>query len=107
VVLVVVRLSGLIGVLVLLPFQFMYQPVMESSAWQGTVGKEICGLAVTDLHGRRISLLRALVRSLAKLLSAAFFGLGFVMIAFTERKRGLHDILAGTLVEWRPWGGAG
>ena len=100
-----VKATGPLGALFLLPFQLMYQPVMESSAWQGTVGKKICGLAVTDLRGRRISVLRALVRTLAKILSALLFGVGFLMVAFTERKRGLHDVIAGTLVEWRPWGG--
>jgi uncharacterized RDD family membrane protein YckC len=25
-------------------------------------------------------------------------GIGYIMVAFTERKQGLHDILAGTLV---------
>jgi uncharacterized RDD family membrane protein YckC len=101
--LLAVRISGPIGALIVLPFLLLYQPLMESSAWQGTVGKRICGLAVTDLRGQRISFLRALARLLAKLLSAALFGLGFVMVAFTPRKRGLHDIIAGTLVEWRTW----
>ena len=26
------------------------------------------------------------------------FGIGFIMVAFTDKKRGLHDIIAGTLV---------
>ena len=30
--------------------------------------------------------------------SAIIFGIGFLMVAFTERKRGLHDMIAGTLV---------
>jgi uncharacterized RDD family membrane protein YckC len=25
-------------------------------------------------------------------------GIGFIMVGFTERKQGLHDMLAGTLV---------
>ena len=32
------------------------------------------------------------------ILSALILGIGFLMIAFTQRKQGLHDILAGTLV---------
>jgi uncharacterized RDD family membrane protein YckC len=27
-----------------------------------------------------------------------FFCIGFIMIGFTDRKRGLHDMIAGTLV---------
>jgi uncharacterized RDD family membrane protein YckC len=35
---------------------------------------------------------------LAKFLSAMALGVGFLMVAFTDRKRGLHDMIAGTLV---------
>ena len=92
---------GPIGLLLLLPFQLLYGPIMESSAWQGTVGKRVCGLAVTDTHGERITFGRALVRFLAKVLSLIVLGIGFLMIAFHPRKRGLHDIIAGTLVVHR------
>jgi uncharacterized RDD family membrane protein YckC len=32
------------------------------------------------------------------MLSGLIFGIGFIMIAFTERKRGLHDMIADTCV---------
>ncbi len=86
--------------LVVLPLAFLYHPVMESSRWQATLGKRLCGLTVITTAGRRISFARALVRQLAKYLSGALFGIGFWMIAFTSRKRGLHDMIAGTLVMW-------
>ncbi|HSU69209.1 MAG TPA: RDD family protein, partial [Tepidisphaeraceae bacterium] len=35
--------------------EWLYFALMESSSWQGTVGKKICGLVVTDLSGGRIS----------------------------------------------------
>ena len=92
---------GPIGLLLLLPFQLLYGPIMESSAWQGTVGKRLCGLAVTDRHDERITFGRAVVRLLAKVLSLIVLGIGFLMIAFHPRKRGLHDIIAGTLVVHR------
>ncbi|MCP5396489.1 MAG: RDD family protein [Sphingomonadaceae bacterium] len=71
---------------------------LESSNWQATVGKKALGLVVTDLNGQRISFLKALGRYLAKILSALILLIGFIMVAFTERKQGLHDMLAGTLV---------
>ena len=37
------------------------------------------------------------------ILSALIFGIGYLMIAFTERKRGLHDIIAGTCVVKSDW----
>ncbi|WP_296719745.1 RDD family protein [Erythrobacter sp.] len=70
----------------------------ESSAYQATPGKMALGLIVTDLDGRRISPLRALGRYFAKILSGLILLIGFIMVAFTDRKQGLHDFLASTLV---------
>jgi uncharacterized RDD family membrane protein YckC len=84
--------------LVWLLLAWLYFPLMESSRKQGTIGKSVCGLAVTDTSGRRISFLRAVARMLAKILSGAVLDLGYVMIGFTRRKQGLHDLIAGTLV---------
>jgi uncharacterized RDD family membrane protein YckC len=77
-----------------------YEAVLTSSEWQGTVGKRVLGLKVTDLNGKRISLGRSTGRFFAKILSFAICYIGVIMVAFTERKQGLHDTLAGTLV-WK------
>ncbi|MFZ1741393.1 MAG: RDD family protein [Pontixanthobacter sp.] len=71
---------------------------MESSSWQATLGKKALGLVVTDVSGNRLSVGRAIGRYFAKILSALILLIGFIMVAFTERKQGLHDMLAGTLV---------
>jgi len=76
----------------------LYFVLMESSAKQGTLGKMALGLVVTDTNGNRISPARALGRYFAKILSGAILMIGFIMVAFTERKQGLHDMLANTLV---------
>ncbi len=75
-----------------------YFAVMESSTWQATLGKKALGLVVTDVSGNRISLMRGVGRYFAKIISAIILLIGFIMVAFTERKQGLHDIIAGTLV---------
>lgn len=77
---------------------WLYFALCESSAWQATIGKRALGIRVTDLHGQRISFPRALGRYLAKLLSAFLLCIGFLMVAWTQRKQGLHDLLANTLV---------
>ena len=77
---------------------WLYYSLMESSAKQATVGKMALGIIVTDLEGRRIGFGRATGRYFAKILSALILGIGFLMAAFTERKQGLHDMIAGTLV---------
>jgi uncharacterized RDD family membrane protein YckC len=77
---------------------WLYEAFMESSSYQATLGKMVFGMKVTDLNGNRISFERATGRHFAKWLSAMIFFIGYIMIAFTERKQGLHDLLAGTLV---------
>lgn len=86
------------GLPISLAVDWLYFALMESSTMQGTVGKTLCGLAVTDLDGRRISFARATARYFAKFLSAFTLGIGFLLVALTPRKRGLHDLLAGTTV---------
>ena len=77
---------------------WLYYSLLESSAWQGTLGKKALGLEVTDLDGSRISFGRATGRFFAKFISWIILGIGFIMAGFTEKKQALHDILAGTLV---------
>lgn len=77
---------------------WMYFAVFESSDWMATPGKKVLGLIVTDEQGMKISVGRATRRYLAKILSFLILGIGFLMIAFTERKQGLHDKIFHTLV---------
>jgi uncharacterized RDD family membrane protein YckC len=77
---------------------WLYEALLTSSPWQGTVGKRVLGLRVTDESGERIGFGRATARFFAKSLSFLILYIGFIMAAFTERKRALHDMIAGTLV---------
>ncbi|MCW5737248.1 MAG: RDD family protein [Enhydrobacter sp.] len=77
---------------------WLYFALMESSARGATVGKMAVGLRVVDENGQRISFARATGRFFAKFISALILLIGYLMVAFTDRKRGLHDIMAGTLV---------
>ena len=86
------------AILLIAVITWLYFAMCESSTWQATPGKLALGIRVTDLHGTRISLPRALGRYPAKYLSAILFGIGFLMVAWTRRKQGLHDMIAGTLV---------
>lgn len=90
------------GIFFLLAFQlfvgWLYEAGMESSKYQATLGKMALGMQVTDLNGQRISFGRATGRHFAKILSSMILMIGYIMVGFTERKQGLHDMLAGTLV---------
>ena len=81
-----------------LGFHFLYWPLFESSPLQATPGKMILKLQVTDLEGQRISIGRALVRNVSKVLSLLPFGFGFMMVGTTLRYQCLHDKIAKTLV---------
>jgi uncharacterized RDD family membrane protein YckC len=75
-----------------------YFAAMEASAWQATLGKRAVGVRVATLDGQRIGFGRATARLLAKLLSLALLGFGFVLAGVDARKQALHDKVAGTLV---------
>ncbi|RDI96931.1 RDD family protein [Dyella solisilvae] len=77
---------------------WLYFALCESSVWQATLGKRALGIRVTDLDGKRIGFGRATGRYFGKLLSAFIMCIGFLMVAWTQRKQGLHDMLAQTLV---------
>ena len=77
---------------------WLYFAVMESSKWQGTIGKRLVEIRVTDLNGKRITFNRATGRHFAKVLSGLTLGVGFVMAGITDRKQALHDIVAQCLV---------
>jgi uncharacterized RDD family membrane protein YckC len=77
---------------------WLYFALMESSERGATFGKRALGLRVVTDQGQRLTFGHATGRFFAKLVSALILGIGFLMVAFTERKRGLHDMMAGTLV---------
>lgn len=76
----------------------LYGAVTEASAWQGTVGKRLLRLTVTDLQGMRIGLIRALARNAVKLVSSLPLGVGFLPAIFSDRRQTFYDRVAGCLV---------
>lgn len=77
---------------------WFYYSVMESSPTQATLGKMALGIKVTDLERNKITFAKASGRYFGKTISAIILLIGFIMVAFTEKKQGLHDMMAGCLV---------
>lgn len=77
---------------------WLYFAGFESSTKQATFGKQVLHLRATDISGNPLTFGRATGRYFAKILSSLILMIGYIMIAFTERKQGLHDMVAGTLV---------
>jgi uncharacterized RDD family membrane protein YckC len=75
-----------------------YFALMESSKAQASVGKMALGIKVTDTEGQRISFGKAFLRSIGKIVSGMIMYIGYIMAAFTDKKQGLHDMIANTLV---------
>jgi len=85
------------GMLIDVVLVWLYFALQESGQHQATFGKRLMGIYVTDTDGEPISFARATIRYFSKYLSSIFM-IGFIMVAFTKNKQGLHDMIADTLV---------
>ncbi len=78
---------------------FAYGLFMESSRFQGTIGKILTGTVIVNKQGGRISFGQALGRNFGKWLTYFIpFFIGYFMVLFTDKGQSLHDLMAGTLV---------
>ena len=109
---------------------WLYFAGLESSPWQGTIGKRMTGILVTDTHGNRISFGRATGRFFVKVTPVFVIVLAVVLAAATElvalliavvvvlliallllglvvtltqRRQGMHDLMARTIVVMRQY----
>ncbi|MDR3483100.1 MAG: RDD family protein [Burkholderiaceae bacterium] len=90
--------SVIVVLVAALVLNWLYFTLFEASASQATLGKSALGIVVTDESGQRISLGKANARYWSKIVSSLILMIGFLMAGFTEKKQGLHDMMAGTLV---------
>lgn len=89
---------ALIGLVSIIPIQFLVTLFMECSRYQGSPGKMVLRIKVCDMHGLPIKFPKSLVRNIGKILGFFSLGLGF-FIGFLNRKQQCwHDKLANTLV---------
>jgi uncharacterized RDD family membrane protein YckC len=63
-----------------------------------TPGKMACKIEVIRPDGSRLTYGRATGRYFAEILSSLTLGVGYIMVAFDEEKRALHDRVADTRV---------
>ena len=66
--------------------------------WGATLAKRMLGMRIVRSDGRRIGMGRALGRELATVLSLVLLLAGYLMVAFRNDKRALHDLIADTVV---------
>ena len=83
---------------------YIFNPLLESSAWQATVGKRVMGLQITDNDGNRIGFWRAAGRNLTRslVLYAYVLSLGLLLVfqffRFKQVKKLFHDELSSTVI---------
>ena len=110
--------SGVTAMAVIAVVFLLFKLMMDSSKFQGTLGKYVTNIKIVDENGQRItrskSFLRTGVYSLMLFGSRYIDGiinpsndvgsifilglLGFIMIGFTKKKQGLHDMASRTFV---------
>lgn len=63
-----------------------------------TPGKMACGIKVINADGSKVGYLKALGRIFGYFLSGLILGIGYIMAAFDDEKRALHDRICNTRV---------
>ncbi len=82
-------------------FGVLIDPIYVIGLWStsgATLGKKFLGHRVVKASGDPLGFGDAFLRYLGYFVSSISFGIGYLMIAFRSDKRGLHDLIAGTVV---------
>jgi len=83
-------------------FAIVYTTTLHSTVGQ-TIGKALVGVRVVAASdGTLLTVGPALLRHLASVLSAFPIGFGYIMAGLRRDKRALHDLIAGSRVDWLP-----
>jgi uncharacterized RDD family membrane protein YckC len=91
---IVIGLCVILEIIVAL-FYVLHGPAKKG----GTLGKRILGLKIYTIDGQSpIGWSKAILRVLGYMVNNLTMSIGFLLIAFREDKRGLHDLIAGTMV---------
>ena len=79
---------------------WIYEAGFISSRWMATPGKRLMGIVVVDGNGSRCGFGQSTLRTVMKIVFAQMTGgLAYLVIAFTQKKQGLHDLIAQTYCE--------
>ncbi|WP_375709577.1 RDD family protein [Geobacillus subterraneus] len=73
--------------------------VLMTKAFGQTLGKMVFGLKVVDEQGEPLTWLTVLFREVVgKFIAKKLLFIGFLFVAFSEKKKGMHDQFADTIV---------
>jgi len=78
--------------------KFIYGSIAEAGEKQGTIGKRLLKIKVTDMEGRRLSTEKSFARNAAKVISIIPLFAGYLVSFLNKKQQCLHDLIANTLV---------
>ena len=90
-------IAMLVGWLVSMALNITYYTWMHGT-WGATVGKMACGLRVVTASGGKIGYGLAVGRFFAEMVSGIILYIGYIMAAFDDEHRALHDRICSTRV---------
>lgn len=91
-------LTGLMFLPAIPLLKFIYGVFAEASAKQGTIGKRLLNIKVTDMEGKPLSLSSSFLRNGAKILSVIPCFFGYLYSFLNKKQQCWHDIAANALV---------
>lgn len=91
----VVALTGLPSVFVA---KLIYSSIADASVKQGTIGKRLLDIKVTDMLGNRLSTASSFARNISKLLSIIPLFFGYLYSFLNRKQQCWHDIIADAIV---------
>lgn len=77
---------------------FFFYYILFTAIWGKTPGKKLLGLTVLKKDFTKISIPRALLRESIGRIIANMVMLSYLAVGFSGHKRGLHDLVGGTIV---------
>jgi uncharacterized RDD family membrane protein YckC len=95
--LLVVAVVPLLGALVSVAYEIFFH-----WRWGQTLGKMAMRIRVVTMAGPALSIGDSVLRWFGTLVSGVLLCMGYVLAAFRADKRALHDLMAGTRVEYVP-----
>lgn len=76
--------------------------VIMTHKYGATLGKKAIGVVVVSEKSERLSVVQVILReTVGKMVSGIIFDIGYLMAAFTDKKRALHDMIASTVVVYK------
>ncbi len=90
-------ITGIFGLIINITLSLIYYVAFVGARGQ-TPGKMALGLKIIRTSGEEMTYGRAFLRWIGYWASFLTIGIGFLMIAFSREKQGLHDKIAGTYV---------